>query len=125
MKKVVISCMVAALMMASALPAAAGDAGHIEYELHTLDNGLRVILSEDHSVPIVAVNVWYHVGSGYEEEGRRFYKLAAEHHAARELSLSRVFWTLHGNFQKARKPLNFIADHYLHYRKLNLLKVIY
>jgi hypothetical protein len=53
----------------------------------------------------------------YEEEGRRFYKLAAEHHAARELSLSSVFWTLHGNFQKARKPLNFIADHYLPYRR--------
>ena len=53
----------------------------------------------------------------YEEEGRRFYKLAAEHHAARELSLSDVFWTLHGNFQKARKPLNFIADHYLPYKR--------
>ncbi|UCH06618.1 MAG: hypothetical protein JSV55_10985 [Deltaproteobacteria bacterium] len=53
----------------------------------------------------------------YEEEGRRFYKLAAEHHAARELSLSSIFWTLHGNFQKARKPLNFIADHYLPYKR--------
>ncbi len=49
----------------------------------------------------------------YEKEGRRFYKLAAEHHTARELSLSGVFWTLHGDFQKAKKPLNFIADNYL------------
>jgi hypothetical protein len=53
----------------------------------------------------------------YEKEGRRFYKLAAEHHTARELSLSGVFWTLHGDFQKARKPLKFIADHYLSYQR--------
>ena len=53
----------------------------------------------------------------YEKEGRRFYKLAAEHHSATELNLSEVFWTLHGNFQKAKKPLNFIADHYLLYKR--------
>ena len=53
----------------------------------------------------------------YEKEGRRFYKLAAEHHSARELNLSEVFWTLHGNFGKARKPLNFITDHYLSYKR--------
>jgi hypothetical protein len=53
----------------------------------------------------------------YEKEGRRFYKLAAEHHTARELSLSGVFWTLHGDFQKAKKPLNFIADNYLSYQR--------
>jgi hypothetical protein len=53
----------------------------------------------------------------YEKEGRKFYKLAAEHPSAEELELSEVFWTLHGNFQKAKKPLNFIADHYLHYKR--------
>jgi len=53
----------------------------------------------------------------YETEGRKFYRLAAEHQSARELDLSEVFWALHGNFQKAKKPLNFIAEHYLHYRK--------
>ena len=56
----------------------------------------------------------------YEKEGRKFYRLAAEHQSARELDLSRVFWALHGNFQKAKKPLNFIAEHYLHYRKHKL-----
>ena len=56
----------------------------------------------------------------YEKEGRRFYKLAAEHLSARELNLSEVFWALHGNFQKARKPLNFIADHYLRYQRKNI-----
>ena len=53
--------------------------GYIEYTEYELDNGLRVILSEDHSVPIVAVNVWYHVGSGYEEEGRSGFAHLFEH----------------------------------------------
>lgn len=53
----------------------------------------------------------------YEKEGRRFYKLAAEHQSAKELDLSEVFWALHGNFQRAKKPLNFIAEHYLQYKR--------
>jgi len=53
----------------------------------------------------------------YEQHGRKFYKLAAQHQSAKELELSEVLWDLHGNFQKAKKPLNFIADHYLQYRK--------
>ena len=55
----------------------------------------------------------------YEKEGRRYYKLAAEHQSARELKLSEVFWTLHGDFQKAKKPLNFITDHYLQYKGIS------
>ena len=35
----------------------------IPHETFVLDNGLTVIVHEDHSVPIVAVNLWYHVGS--------------------------------------------------------------
>ncbi len=50
----------------------------------------------------------------YEEEGRKHYKLAAEHRSSKELDLSDLFWTLHGDFEKAKKPLNFIANHYLH-----------
>jgi hypothetical protein len=53
----------------------------------------------------------------YEKEGKKFYRLAAEHPAARGLELADIFWTLHGNFEKAKKPLNFIADHYLHYKR--------
>jgi hypothetical protein len=56
----------------------------------------------------------------YEKEGRKFYKLAAEHHSARELDLSEVFRALHGNFQRAKKPLNFIAEHYLQYKRHRL-----
>jgi predicted Zn-dependent peptidase len=56
-----------------------GGAGQIPYEEHTLDNGLRVVLSEDHSVPVVAVNVWYHVGSANEEKGRSGFAHMFEH----------------------------------------------
>ena len=43
---------------------------HIPIERYTLDNGLRVILSEDHTLPVVAVNLWYNVGSRNERPGR-------------------------------------------------------
>ncbi len=56
----------------------------------------------------------------YEKEGRRFYKLAAEHQSAKELDLSETFWVLHENFQKAKKPLNFIAESYLQYKRHKL-----
>jgi hypothetical protein len=59
----------------------------------------------------------------YEEEGRRFYKLAAEHRTARTLELTDVFWLLHGNFNAARKPLNFISEHYLHHRRHRLFEM--
>jgi hypothetical protein len=57
----------------------------------------------------------------YEKEGRKFYKLAAEHPSAKELDLAETFRALHENFQKAKKPLNFISDHYLQYTKHRLL----
>ncbi len=57
----------------------AQDALSIPYELHRLDNGLTVILAEDHSVPVVQVNVWYHVGSKDEVEGRTGFAHLFEH----------------------------------------------
>ena len=57
----------------------AQDALSIPYEMHTLDNGLTVILAEDHSVPVVQVNVWYHVGSKDEVEGRTGFAHLFEH----------------------------------------------
>ena len=42
----------------------------LEYQLHTLDNGLTVILSEDHSTPIVHLQLVYRVGSKNERRGR-------------------------------------------------------
>src|SRR5688500_11650125 len=51
----------------------------IPYTQFTLPNGLRVILHEDHSVPIVGVNVWYHVGSKNEVPGRTGFAHLFEH----------------------------------------------
>jgi zinc protease len=51
----------------------------LQYEIRTLPNGLRVILSEDHSTPIVHVSVWYHVGSKNERPGRTGFAHFFEH----------------------------------------------
>ncbi len=48
-------------------------------ETFQLDNGLFVTLSEDHTAPIVAVNLWYHVGSANEREGRTGFAHLFEH----------------------------------------------
>jgi zinc protease len=51
----------------------------VPYQLFTLKNGLTVILHRDASVPVVAVNVWYHVGSANERPGRTGFAHLFEH----------------------------------------------
>jgi len=51
----------------------------VPYQMFTLPNGLTVILHEDHSVPLVSVNVWYHVGSANEKPGRTGFAHLFEH----------------------------------------------
>jgi zinc protease len=51
----------------------------ISFTRHTLSNGLPVIVHEDHGCPIVAVNVWYHVGSKNEVPGRTGFAHLFEH----------------------------------------------
>ena len=51
----------------------------IAFEQHKLSNGMDVILHEDHTIPLVAVNVWYHVGSKNEEMGRTGFAHLFEH----------------------------------------------
>jgi zinc protease len=51
----------------------------VPYTMFTLPNGLTVILHEDHSVPQVAVNIWYHVGSSREKPGRTGFAHLFEH----------------------------------------------
>src|SRR4051794_21909219 len=51
----------------------------IPYQEFTLPNGLRVIVHEDHKAPIVAVNLWYHVGSKDEPAGRTGFAHLFEH----------------------------------------------
>ena len=51
----------------------------VPYTMDTLANGLRIIVHEDHSVPTVTMNVWYHVGSGDERPGRTGFAHLFEH----------------------------------------------
>jgi len=52
---------------------------NIQAERYTLPNGLTVILHQDKSVPIAAVNIWYHVGSANEKVGRTGFAHLFEH----------------------------------------------
>ncbi len=51
----------------------------IPFEKYRLDNGLEVILSQDHRLPVVAVNIWYHVGAFHEQPGRTGFAHLFEH----------------------------------------------
>ncbi|HEX4628020.1 MAG TPA: pitrilysin family protein [Gemmatimonadales bacterium] len=51
----------------------------VPYTTFTLPNGLQVILHEDHAVPVVAVNTWFHVGSADEQPGRTGFAHLFEH----------------------------------------------
>ena len=51
----------------------------VKYKKYVLDNGLRLIVHEDHKAPIAAVNVWYHVGSKNEKPGKSGFAHLFEH----------------------------------------------
>jgi len=57
----------------------AAQSGRITYDTFALANGLRVIYSEDHSTPIVSVDVWYNTGSRNERAGRSGFAHLFEH----------------------------------------------
>ena len=70
------------VLLPATLPAqvpAAETAGRIAFEQFALPNGLRVIYSEDHSTPVVSVDVWYEVGSRNERPGRSGFAHLFEH----------------------------------------------
>jgi zinc protease len=64
---------------AAAPPPLGAQAGRISYDTFSLANGLRVITSEDHSTPVVAVDVWYNTGSRNERPGRSGFAHLFEH----------------------------------------------
>ena len=68
-----------ALAAAAPLSAQSRSSVNIPFERMTLPNGLEVILSPDHTVPQVAVNMWYHVGSKNEVPGRTGFAHMFEH----------------------------------------------
>ena len=51
----------------------------IPYEQFALENGLTVVVHEDHKTPIVALNLWYHVGSKNEKPGKTGFAHLFEH----------------------------------------------
>lgn len=55
------------------------DKTDISYKKFKLDNGLTLLVHEDHKAPIIAFNVWYHVGSKNEKEGRTGFAHLFEH----------------------------------------------
>ncbi|MBZ9728183.1 insulinase family protein [Salegentibacter sp. JZCK2] len=52
---------------------------NIDFERFELPNGLKLLVHEDHKAPIVAVNVWYHVGSKNEKPGKSGFAHLFEH----------------------------------------------
>ena len=70
---------VAGTSVAATPPTAATKLPEIKYETYTLPNGLKVITHEDHRLPLVAVDLWYHVGPLNERPGRTGFAHLFEH----------------------------------------------
>src|SRR5262249_12233999 len=66
------TALLASLVLAASSPL-------VQLETYTLPNGLTVILSPDHRLPIVGVNLWYHVGAANEGPGRSGFAHLFEH----------------------------------------------
>jgi len=68
------------------------DEVNIPYEEFTLENGLKVLVHTDRKAPVVAVSIWYGVGSAHEPKGKTGYAHLFEHimfnGSEREISLS-------------------------------------
>jgi len=80
-------------------PAPPPDIPTIEFEQVTLSNGLDVIMVEDHRLPMVAVNLWYHVGPANEEPGRTGFAHLFEHmmfQQSKHVAQDRYFRLLEG-----------------------------
>jgi len=76
-KRMAIIWLAALLLCVSA--AFADDLPDLKFEKFELPNGLDVILHEDHSIPVVSVNIWYHTGSKNETPGRTGFAHLFEH----------------------------------------------
>lgn len=74
-----LATLLAALVALSTAPDAAVRPPRLDYTMTTLGNGLKVVFLEDHSTPIVHLQIWYHVGSKDERPGRTGFAHLFEH----------------------------------------------
>ncbi len=79
MKKTATLLLVILTVVSLGAQAPVSDVPKLDFEKYTLPNGLEVILSEDHRLPMVAVNLWYHVGPANEAAGRTGFAHLFEH----------------------------------------------
>jgi len=75
----IVSPLALTTFLALAAPTARATDPTIAFETYRLANGLTVILSEDHRLPQVAVNIWYHTGAAAEKPGRSGFAHLFEH----------------------------------------------
>jgi zinc protease len=75
----VVSLVAAVVVATTQRPSAAVRPTKLVYQMSTLPNGLTVVLEEDHSTPIVHLQLWYHVGSKNERAGRTGFAHLFEH----------------------------------------------
>ena len=87
-------CSVAACLLLFAAGAFAQEI-RIPYEKFVLPNGLTVLVHEDHKAPIVALNIWYHVGSKNEKSGKTGFAHLFEHLMLAEALPDRMEMTLY------------------------------
>lgn len=81
-RKILLLTLISFLMISSlagAAPQEEDSVIDIPYQKFVLDNGLTLVVHEDHKAPIVAVNVWYHVGSKNEKPGKSGFAHLFEH----------------------------------------------
>src|SRR3970040_1710536 len=78
-----IGCIAAALLLCATSVQSQSSSGapdiNLAHERFTLPNGLTVIVHEDHKAPVVAVSIWYHVGSKNEPAGKTGFAHLFEH----------------------------------------------
>src|SRR5437773_5136276 len=80
LRRLIATCVCGVMLLgAPSVPSAAVRPPKLQYELTALPNGLTLALSEDHSTPIVHVNLTYHVGSKNEKPGRTGFAHLFEH----------------------------------------------
>jgi zinc protease len=79
MHRLVLRAAVAGMALLALAPAAHAADPEIKFEKYQLKNGLTVILSEDHRLPQVAVNMWYHVGAANQTPGKSGFAHLFEH----------------------------------------------